>query len=552
MDKNFSKPNWPFVVFLALALWAGFWLVYNAATFSVTSDETVYGPVGLRMLLKGDKILNNEHPPLNKILSGLFLIPGRFNLEKAYTSVTDYDQWRFGDVYLYESGNPTDLMMFISRLPSVILTLILIVSVYLWTKKYLGEWAGVFAAASLVLNPNILANGALTTNDLHLTAAVWFLFVGLYNLLKEPKKYSRYIWFGLALGFVLIAKFSGVYFVALAALIAIVGVIVKKTPWAKIVLGILISFVLMLALVWASYVAIEWRALLGSRAITISVPRRGAVEMKNRAHKIFFAPFLRYKEGYNVVQSHNELGHKSYLDGQFSFEGFRLFFVKTLWYKTPTVLLFLAALGLLLAIFKKKWVVAELGAVGIVFVGSASFSHIHIGVRHILPLFALISPATGLAVDFLLNSRRKLLVGFLAILVAFLAVDLALNSPNKISYFSQISGGWREGYKHLSDSNTDWGQEFGLMIKYVKAHPDRKYIIGFATGENPIYRGVQYTRIDDLGTNALCDGLKDGETLLVSVNVATGLFGPYPCVSNKIDQADRLGQTYFILEPEDY
>jgi hypothetical protein len=136
--------------------------------------------------------------------------------------------------------------------------------------------------------------------------------------------------------------------------------------------------------------------------------------------------------------------------------------------------------------------------------------------------------------------------------VIWWGIDLGLNSPNKISFFSQISGGWREGYKHLSDSNTDWGQELQVLINWIKNNPDRKLIIGYATGENPIYRGIKYTRITELGTRAICDGLQKDETLLVSVNVATGLFGPYPCISDKIEKADRLGHTYLVLQPDDF
>ncbi len=547
----------PTALTILFFLWAAFWLVFNAHNFSVTSDETVYGPIGIRMLLKGDKIYNDGHPPFNKILAGLFLIPMRPNLDKAYTTVTDRnDIWRFGDIFLYESDNPRDLMMFVSRIPTVILTLIMIASVWLWTRRYLGEWAGVGASASLALNPNILANGALTTNDIHLAVAVWLLFLATFYLIAEPKNISRYIWFGLALGFVLITKFTGVFFVTAAALIGSVGILVKKTPLRKIIVAVLTATAAMLALVWVSYVAIEWRALLGSRTITVSMSRRGDIEMKNRIEKTLIAPFLRYKEGLNVQVGqvgHNKLGHLSYLDGKFSMEGFRTYFVKALWYKTPTALLALAAAGLVMAAVKKTWVLIMLSFVGIVFVGAASFSHIHIGIRHILPAYVLFAPLVGFALEALISYRMKVSYSLLALAVLWWVVDLGLNSPNKISYFSEISGGWRNGYKHLSNANTDWGQEFKIMIDYVKKHPDRSYIIGFVRGsENPIYRGVNYVGIDNLGTNALCGGLKQNETLLVSVNVATGLLGPYPCVSDKISRAKRLGHTYVILEPQDF
>jgi hypothetical protein len=194
-----------------------------------------------------------------------------------------------------------------------------------------------------------------------------------------------------------------------------------------------------------------------------------------------------------------------------------------------------------------------LSFVGIVFVSAASFSHIHIGIRHVLPVYVLFAPVVGLAVEALIRSGTKVSYSLLALAVLWWVVDLGLNSPNKISYFSEISGGWRNGYKHLSDSNTDWGQEFKIMIDYVEKHPDRNYIIGLVLGsENPVYQGLNYVKIENFGSNALCGGLKQNETALVSVNVATGLFGRYPCVYDKISSAKRLGHTYLILEPENF
>ena len=546
------KAALPKALAVLLFLWAAFWLIFNAHNFSVTNDETVYGPVGVRMLLKGDKIYNPEHPPLNKILAGLFLIPLRPNLDKANNTVTTGDGWRFGEIVLYESGNPTNLMMFVSRMPTVILTLIMIVFVWLWTRRYFGEWASVGAVAALALNPNILANGALTTNDMHLTVAVWLLSLATFYLIARPEKIPRYVWFGLALGLALIAKFSGVFFAAAAAVIGLVGIFVKKTPWQKIIVGVLTATAAMLALVWVSYMVIEWRAVLGSQPITVSMPRLGYIELNNRLEKTLTVPFFRYKQGLSLVAEHNKIGQLAYLDGKFSWDGFRTYFLKALWYKTPTVLLILAVAGVFMAAVKRKWALIILSFIGIVFVGAASFAHIDIGIRHILPVYVLFASVVGFALEALISKRMKGSYALLALAVFWWAADLGLNSPNKISYFSEISGGWRNGYRHLSDSNTDWGQESKIMIDYVTKHPDRSFIIGnIALSENPGSRGVTYLRLNDLGPNALCSALKQNQTLLVSVNVATGLFGSYPCVYNKISGAERLGDTFLIFDTQD-
>lgn len=555
LNSKILLHNTPKILSILLIVWAAFWLTWNAAKYTVTSDECVYGPVGVRMLLKGDMIMNNEHPPLNKILAGLFILPSRPNVETAYSTVRDNDQWKFGDVFLFQSGNNTAEIMFLSRIPTILLTLIVIISVWLWVGGYLGSWAAVGAVASLTLNPNIIANGSLTTNDMHLAVAAWFLFIATFNLLKDKKlPVSRYIWFGLAIGLVLVAKFSGIFFIGIAGLIGLVGLIARKIGTKQILKGIFVTFIVSLAMVWASYMMIEWRGILGSRTLTVAVPLKGDVQISNRLAKVAVVPFLRYKEGYNVVASHNVIGHNSYLDGKFSMEGFRNFFTKAIWYKTPTVLLLMAIIGFIWAVIKKKWVPLSLGLVGIVFVTLANYSHIHIGIRHVLPVYILFAPLAGYLLGEILTYKRNAAVVLLLILMIFwTSYDLYLNTPNGISYFSQISGGWREGYKHLSDSNTDWGQEMPLVADWVKQHPDKKVLIGYPCGEDPKYLGAKnFVRISDSGVKPVCEGLEDNQTLIVSVNIATGLFGSYPCIFDRIDKAERLGHTYLIFEPEDF
>lgn len=539
------------LAFLVIA-WAAFWLAWNAATFSIAADETVYAPSGVRMLSRGDIIMNSEHPPLNKILSGLFVLPFHPRIDKALSEVPDNNQWQFGDIFLFESGNPTDAMMFAGRLPSIIATLLMLASVWLFMAKRFHPLAGLGAVASLAFNPNVLAHGALTTNDMYLTVAVWFLFIATYNVVEKPRA-MRFILFGLAAGLVLIAKFSGVFFVALAALAVLVLLIWRRNKFKTIALGVIVALLACLALVWLAYMLIEYRSLIGARTIDVVVPTTGQIaQVGNRLIKILLVPFLRYKEGYDVVKGHNAIGHNAYLNGTFSMTGFREFFILNLWYKTPTALLLLIAIGAIWASIKRQWIIVTLFIAALLTVAAASFGHIHIGIRHILPVFALLAPAAGYGLWRLIASRQKTLYVLLAAMAVWLVYDLAQNSPSKISYFSEISGGWENGYKHLSDSNTDWGQEVKLLVKWHNDHPDEELIIGYASGEDPAYRGVPYKNVTDIGRYTACDGIADNEVLITSVNVATGLFGPYPCIMDKIPKADRLGHTFLVFYPDDF
>lgn len=540
------------IIAIVLIAWAGFWVVYNAKTFSITSDEIVYVPSGLRAIIYGDEIMNSEHPPLNKLLSAFFVLPLKPNISVSMNA-NDNNQWHFGDRFWFESGNNRVVILFWGRMAMVLVMLAAMISVYLWTAKNIHPIAGLGALASLVFNPNIIAHGALTTNDALLLATVWFLFVATFKLIKKDSV-ANYAWWGFFLAIVMLAKFSGIFFVGFAVLSVIFFIArYRKGLYLKSFGKLILSIFICMALIYATYAYAERTSIFSHKTIEIiNVLTDKKVQIRSIPKKVIYAPIVRYWEGYTVVKSHNEIGHKAYLNGDFSMDGFRWFFIANLWYKTPTAILMLIVLAGVVVFWKKRWDVAVLWLFGVVYLGIASMGKIHIGVRHILPLYVMAAPAAGYLFWQLLTDKRYAVKSIVPLLGVWLIFDLALNSPNKISYFSQSSGGWRAGYEHLSDSNTDWGQETYLLLDWQKKHSDKKLIAGYACGGDPAYSGINYTNITDIGRYTACNGLADDEVLIISVNVATGLFGSYPCISDKITKADRLGHTYLILTPEDF
>ncbi len=550
--SNKGKHFLPRLLAIIIFAWSAYWLLWNALTFSIVSDETVYIPAGVRMLLRGDMVINNEHPPLNKILSGVFVLPLKPNIDTAINEAPDNNQWKMGTIFFHESGNPTKLIVFLGRLPTVILTLTMLYSVFRWMTCRWHIWAGVGSLAALALNPNIIAHGALTTNDIHLVVAVWFLFIATYNLAQEPQKLTRYVWWGSACGLVLLAKFSGFFFVALSMVSLFVFLVVKKEKILPFVLRFFLSLFVCLFLVWLSYVLIEHRALLGKRTVDASLFQVRMVQISNPVIKTLVVPFLRYAEGYNVVYHHNIGGHRSYLNGEFSDFGFRQFFVYAIYYKTPTALLVLLAGGLFLAIRKRQGVILLMSFFAVLYVFCASLGRIHIGIRHILPFYLLTAPAIGYLAWKMIATRKIMVYSLLALFSIWLIVDLACNSPNRISYFSQLSGGWKNGYKYLSDSNTDWGQEAYLLAEYAKEHPDSRLIIGYIVGADSLYRSVAHVKLSEMAGDDVCSKLEDGDVLIVSVNIANSHFGRYPCISHNTHIAERLGHTFLLFYPQDF
>lgn len=131
-------------------------------------------------------------------------------------------------------------------------------------------------------------------------------------------------------------------------------------------------------------------------------------------------------------------------------------------------------------------------------------SPLNIGIRHIMPTMPfiyilvasaikkwfsiqkdtpwqnLVKPLTGL----LKISAKGLLVG---VLVVWYLVETALASPYFLSYFNEFGGGVKNGYRYVTDSNYDWGQDLKRMAKVVDKNGINKIAINYFGGGNPEY-----------------------------------------------------------------
>jgi hypothetical protein len=91
------------------------------------------------------------------------------------------------------------------------------------------------------------------------------------------------------------------------------------------------------------------------------------------------------------------------------------------------------------------------------------FSHINIGLRHILPLYIGLSVAAGCAAVALLKTaaHRNWARPVLAAACLWLAGSSLLSHPDYIPYFNELAGAHPENI--LVDSDLDWGQDMNRL-----------------------------------------------------------------------------------------
>ncbi len=221
-------------------------------------------------------------------------------------------------------------------------------------------------------------------------------------------------------------------------------------------------------------------------------------------------PFGEYMLGVLMVLQRSSGGNTAYFLGQVSAVGHWYYFPVVFVLKEPIPSLILIFFGLLLAVWRivKKLKIenyklkiftdylgthfAEFSMLAfVIFYWLYSMnSPLNIGVRHILPTLPFIYILTAssikkwicnekcpviqislkrildLAINFLKISVKGALI---AVLLIWYLAETLLASPYFISYFNEIGGGVNGGYRYVTDSNYDWGQD----LKRLKDWADK-------------------------------------------------------------------------------
>lgn len=150
------------LLLLAMAAMAG----GAALRESVTVDEVVHIGAGVSYLQKLDLRLNEEHPPLPKILAAIPLVLRRVRADYTHESWTLSDQffpaylgqWVFGDWLLTKWNNPGPTVAW-ARAPMLLVTLALGWVLFVYARRLGGDWSGLLCLGVYVSTPTFLAFG---------------------------------------------------------------------------------------------------------------------------------------------------------------------------------------------------------------------------------------------------------------------------------------------------------------------------------------------------------------------------------------------------------
>jgi 4-amino-4-deoxy-L-arabinose transferase-like glycosyltransferase len=326
------------------------------------------------------------------------------------------------------------------------------------------------AAAILSLCPVVLAHGGLATTDVPFAAMALLFLLTFFAWLDAPTR-ARAIGLGAAFGAACATKLSAPLLVLAAAVAALVRRRVSGGPAPRGTRARDLALAAGVAglVVFAAYrfdVGAP-RARAGAAVLDDMIDACFSTGTARRAARALAGatlPAPALFDGAVALCAQNAAGRStSYLLGRISQDGFPLFFPVAIAVKTPLPLLALAAAGLALLLRRARaarppgdFRLYALPWLAAAFVAAAMSSRINIGVRHVMPIFPLLSILAALA---LATLWRASTIGRAAavLLAAWLLVIPFAAAPDYLAWFNALAG--RHPENILLDSDLDWGQD---------------------------------------------------------------------------------------------
>jgi len=496
------------VILGSCLLVAGSWRIY-----SNTWDEPEHLAAGVELLDKGHYEYDTEHPPLARVLLAI----GPYLAGARSYGTPPPDGTQEGKDILYSDGH-YERYLTLARAGTLPFLVLLFLATWLWAHRlFESQAAALLAVAFLASVPPILGHAGLATLDVAAAGTAMLALYSLENWLKSGR-WEEAVLFGFTSGIAVATKFSAVPFIALS--LASLGLVQALNSWritwgthehhpwrvarsraAGVMLAGLAALVPLLAMYAVRSPDVSGVEVRYDWAVNYLLTREGLDHLLGTwlsygwlSHVWLPRELTDLFNGIIAVKAHNDAGHRSYLLGQVSEDGWWYFYFVTLAVKTPLPLLVAGPVGLVWLARngwreRNGWALAPAVLVFAILAFASVFSRINIGIRHVLILYPFL--ALGAAYVTLrawqagaaLADRRARLAGraLLFAVVLWQLSTLWRAYPDYLPYFNETV---RVPRRVLVDSDLDWGQDLKrLEIRANALHVPKLYLAYLGTAD---------------------------------------------------------------------
>jgi len=488
---------------LLLAALALFLVYDHTRDDSLSADEPIHILSGYFAVASRSAIVNIEHPPLIKILSGLSVtrLPLRPPPEKV----------PMGNVFLsaspeffFHNSVPADAIIAAARAPQLAVLAALLLLVFAAARSRYGAGPALLAMALLAFDPNLLAHAGVVHTDLGATLA--FLAVVLaWEAHRRRPTAARLAGAAVALGLAMATKFSTIYLLPVLALQTLLAARREASPgrtaaaglWrlAAAGVGALLVVVAVYAPVTSRMDPADQKTVIHEKVAVLG----GAPKLAERIESLadFSRPLAHYVGGLASVVRQNDVGGGiTYLNGRISTRGFFDYFFVAFGVKSTLAFLAVTA-AVLVALARRTGPVAEevrlwLVPVGVLFLASIGTTY-NIGIRHLLPVYPFLALFAAALFARAWQARGTALASAAAAVfwIALPVVSAAETwriHPYELSYFNPLAGGPDRGAAILTDSNVDWGLDLKRLAAELKRRGVTDPTVSYFGGDNVYFR----------------------------------------------------------------
>lgn len=440
----------------SFAFQAGLFITSKSSTW----DETHYLGIGKYLLKHGRWDVKGAtiHAPLSYYLGSIPLLFKKDD-DSLWQKASDPKDGDFlgsadvlrGQAILASADNSGDRLLQQTRIPFVLLGMLLGFLVFRFSRELYGVNAGLTSLFFYSFCPNLLALSSLAVPDLPLALFSFMFVYFLWRCFHEGGATDKY-WAGLALGLALLSKYTALLLLPVALCLLIMR---PKGNWRNAV----------------------------TTAVIICI---GAFATLLAGYGFDLTPYLLGLK----LQMNNAQTADVFLLGENSTTGWWYYYYVVFALKTPIPVILLLVCAVYYSVRKsgnQRQGLLYLGIPVIAFFAFFSIMPKCSGLRYILPVYPFIFVMIGsFAAQ---NARLRTLVCIMAVWQVIAAVSIA---PHYLAYFNEIGGGPGNGYKYLVDSNLDWGQDLKELKKYMERNKIQRVSLSYYGSDSPDRYGIAY------------------------------------------------------------
>lgn len=483
MSSSRIRPTW-FVMSAALLLVVLFAeLFFSVRQNSQTFDESAHIYAGYSYWKTGDFGINPEHPPLAKMVATLPLLPLHLSVAPPPPIYFRGASAVGGQIFLYT--HDADKILLRSRMAMSVFTFALALLLLAGAREMFGKVAAIIALLLFVFEPNVLANGALVTTDMALTAMLFATAYAFYRYTRKPTT-ARLLLCAFATGLALCVKHSALITIPLLLLLAASTLFLSRQqsdpqPYSRrreaLRLGaaLVVIFAIAYGMLWSVY-GFRYAARPGGAAMTPSTsafletlhrPLQARMIGFSEQHHLLPESYLFGLTDVAVLTSE---GRPTFLFGNVYPSGRWYYFPATFVIKSTIGFLLLLAIALAAAHLWRKEHARELLFLllpSALYFATAIGSKLNIGHRHILPVypFLIVLAAGGAAI---LMRRTRAWATVVIVLLALHVASSLHAYPAYLPYSNEVWGGPSRTWTVLSDANVGWESGLKPLQQYIR------------------------------------------------------------------------------------